>query len=264
MLNIIKSIRYYLHRDILAWAYVAIVLGICGIFLVMSLDGVGVDEYTGAYGFRANVELNQILIIVVSLLFVPLICAGDFSDKFINYELLGGYKKKHSYFARALYSYVFVYAIFVITCFLSLIIGCILNGYQSPDLQVNDLLKLLVVGFVMVFRFVSVVIFLSFLLENVVAASVVVYFLEVMAIFPSIILSEILEGMEKTYILSTLETYEKVMLPSDFEPSFVNGRDLYIPVYNFAENIGAVVESFVFGAVLLIVGYFIFKSRDRK
>lgn len=264
MLNIIKSIRYYLHRNILTWAYVLMVLAVYVYAVAMTLSETSVDEYTGAYAFRLMVEWNNIFIMVVAILFVPLICANDFPDKFINYELLEGYKKKHSYYARAMYSYVLVYAWFIISCFIPMIIGCLMNGYQSADLQVNDLFILLLSGFVMVFRFVSVVVFLSFLFENIVASCVVVYFLEVLTLFPSMLLGEIFEGLKKTYILSSGATYEKVMLPSDMVPGFVDGKDVYLPIYNFSENLGAVVGSFVFGAVLLTAGCFIYKSRDRK
>ena len=264
MLNIIKSIRYYLHRNILTWGYVIIVLTVYVIAVAMDLAGTSVDEYTGAYAFRLMVERNGLFIMIVAILFVPLICANDFPDKFINYELLGGYKKKHSYYARAFYSYVLVYTWFIISCIIPMIIGCLMNGYQSTDLQVNDLFILLLWGFVMVFRFVSFVIFLSFLFENIVASCVVVYFLEVLTMFPCMILGEIFEGMKKTYILSSAATYEKVMLPSDMVPSFVDGKDVYLPIYNFSENLGAVVGSLVLGAVLLTAGYLVFKSRDRK
>ncbi len=264
MLNIIKSIRYYLHRDILTWTYAIMVLTVYVITVASALSGTSVDEYTGAYAFRLMVESNELFIMIVAMLFVPLICANDFPDKVINYELLGGYKKKHSYYARTLYSYVVVYAWFIISCFIPMIIGCLMNGYQSADLQVNDLFILLLLGFVMVFRFVSVVVFLSFLFENIVASTVAVYFLEVLTLFPSKLLGEIFEGLKKTYILSSVATYEKVMLPSDMVPSFVDGKDVYLPIYNFSENLGAVVGSLVFGAVLLTAGYLVFKSRDRK
>lgn len=262
MLNIIKSIRYSLHREMLTWVYATAILIAYVFMVILSLDNV--DVYTGAYGFRAIVESNEIICFVVALLFVPLICSSDFSDKFINYELLGGYKKSHVYFARALYSYVFVYGYFMVSCGIPLIIGCIMNGYCSFDLQVNDLFLLLIVGLVMVLRGVSVVIFFSFLFENNIASVLVMYLLEVMSLMPSVLLGELFEGLDKTYFISTVATYEKVMLPSDMVPGFVNGRDVYLPVYNFSENIGAIVGSLVFGAVLLFVGYAIFSSRDRK
>lgn len=262
MLNIIKSIRYSLRRDYLAWAYAIAVLALYIFTVAVSIGGVG--EYTGAYGFRAIAESNEVVVLVVTIFFVPLICSSDFSDKFINYELLGGYKKTHSYFARALYSYVFVDAYFVISCFISLMIGCVMNGYHSSDLQVNDMFMLFLAGFVMIFRFVSVVVFFSFLFENTVASPVIVYLLEVIVMMPSMLLSELFEGLEKTYILSSVATYGTVMKPSDMVPGFVNGKDVYLPVYNWGENINALVISFVFGAVLLTAGYCVFKSRDRK
>lgn len=262
MLNIIKSIRYSLHREMLTWVYETAILIVYVYMVILSLDNV--DVYTGAYGFRAIVESNEIICFVVALLFVPLICSSDFSDKFINYELLGGYKKSHVYFARALYSYVFVCVYFLISCSVPLIIGCAMNGYCSSDLQVNDLLMLLLVGLVMVLRGVSVVLFFSFLFENSIASIPVTYLLEVMSLMPSMLLGELFEELEKTYFISSVATYEKVMLPSDMVPGFVNGRDVYLPVYNFGENIGVIIGSLVFGVVLLIAGYAIFSSRDRK
>lgn len=262
MLNIIKSIRYSMRCDYLAWAYAVAVLAIYVFTVVSSITGV--EEYTGAYGFRAIVETNEIVVFVVTILFVPLICSSDFSDKFINYELLGGYKKTHSYFARALYSYLLVYAYFIISCFISMIIGCVMNGYQSSDLQVNDLLMLLLAGLVMIFRFVSVVVFFSFLFENAIASPAVVYLLEVISLVPSMLLGEVFEELKKTYILSYVATYETVMKPTDMVPGFVNGKDVYLPVYNWGENVTAIVVSFVLGAVLLTAGYCVFKSRDRK
>ena len=77
MLNIIKSIRYSMRRDYLAWAYAVAVLAIYVFTVVLSITGV--EEYTGAYGFRAIVETNEIVVFVVTILFVPLICSLGYS-----------------------------------------------------------------------------------------------------------------------------------------------------------------------------------------
>ena len=52
MLNIIKSIRYYLHRNILTWVYVLMVLAVYVYIVAMNLSETSVGEYTGAYAFR--------------------------------------------------------------------------------------------------------------------------------------------------------------------------------------------------------------------
>ena len=110
----------------------------------------------------------------------------------------------------------------------------------------------------------TVVVFFSFLFENAIASPVVVYLLEVISLIPSMLLGELFEELKKTYILSSVATYETVMKPTDMVPGFVNGKDVYLPVYNWGENVTAIVVSFVLGAVLLTVGYCVFKSRDRK
>ncbi len=158
-------------------------------------------EYTGAYAFRNAVSNNEILMLFFVLLFVPSICAGDFKDNCINYEIMSEYTKRQIYFARAIFCYILAYGFFVISCFVPTFIGCIMKGYCSYDLKIGDLCKLLLVGLVLIFRIVSVMIFLSFLLENVDLSTFAMYMIEEISFIPSF-LSVDFEAFQKAYYFS--------------------------------------------------------------
>lgn len=261
MLNSIKSQRYQMRRDIF------LLVGTLGAVLLPSLIAFTEVEWSNATGsdiLRHYLgESSWIFLIYAIIFLIPRICGGDFSDKTLYYEILGGKKRWTCYFSRVYMALERIYMIIVIGSILPIALGIAVKGYGS-SIDFGDALAKAGIALCIIFRICCEMIFITFLLQDFKTSALFGMVVELGLLMPIMV---IIAFFKKLKFLSYFSGIMRLLTEMDFSNAkmgFIAGKDVYIAVVDFV-NVEVwmdTVGSVCWGVLLLIIGYVLFRKRD--
>ncbi len=196
--------------------------------------------------------------IVFVLLLTAEICGGDFIDKTMHYELMGGYTRKKIYLSRFWLCFLLSGLFMIVISMIPVITAVALGGW-GDELSLVWCLVRLVLVFFSLFRLICEFVFLSYVVKNsyvAMGAATLVFFV---GIYGNHLIPE------KARFFSGLGTLYEL---TDFQPwsTFTLVGEKMITLYDASMNASQIVSvigsSLVFGLFFLWLGYMVFLKDD--
>lgn len=131
MWNILKSQWYQFRKSrAIKWILFFVVF-----FLVIKYQGlVTADIANGGLFAIEEGDMFCLTMMVLTLVIFGIVCAGDFTDKTINYEIMAGHKRKNIFAARMLLSLFIVSVLYIFMTFMCLVPVSVFLGWgQNAD-----------------------------------------------------------------------------------------------------------------------------------
>ncbi len=256
MKNLIKSQFYQLRKESMSVTFFVVILFM---ELVVSID---IDFGTTASSFLAECGHYMVLVAAAfSLMFTAQVCGSGFLDKTVNYEMMGGYRRRQVYFSKALVSLLIGMA-GAILAFLAPFMTVVLRLGWGTDLDVKGTVVRYLLLIFPLFRMICEFIFLSFLIKNAYVVMALGFFVPVglgtsiMEFFPEC--KSVLLGLSNIYHLAVFpdrQLYRMIDLKViDVYDSFLS------PTYILLTILG----SLVIGIFFLWLGYQYFEKDDLR
>lgn len=262
MFNVMKAQKYQLLRSNLTYCTFLAGLGISAFICMMSMPSSGgFKELTGSMWTVYMSDSYSMLIPMISLIFVIMICGADLSDKTINYEVLTGTKRSDVYFGRVIMSLIMSLICCLIIVVLPILFLTLINGWGTI-MTVSDVsLRIAAMLFPMI-RLTALFTFIAFLFRNNTAVAVTGYLLllaeMMLCSLEEVFDPTLMSGLLSVFSLTRLFKIENV----GFE--YIDGKDVQVvkDILEMSTVRTAAISGIAGTAVLLIIGYMIFRKRD--
>lgn len=256
MINIIKSQFYQIKRSSFLWISTIgffIVIILCAVMSALSYETSMGAPLTGsgliADYFRAITSMAGIYIFI----FASKVCAEDFSDKTINYELMCGHTRRQVFWGRVLIELIagiFIYILLVIS---PVILISALNGFGGA-LKLSDVILRIILLIFPAIRLMCEIAFLSFVFKNPYIIMGIGYLTFIITV-TDILEDSVWMSFTNISLISSFDAYatyglgESVNLiyESSLEPSAI---------------IGTIISSVAFSVIFLLMSYAFFKKDD--
>lgn len=259
MWNIMKAQCYQLKRDRFTICALLFCVGIYTVFVVSG--AMGVEEINGGMMFYASGEMLGVFTLLTTLIFTARICAWDFQDKTINYEVVFGHKRSEVFGARILLCYVLCPVIFTFLWGVPILYGVMTGGW-GPNLDMVDALFRILLEYAVLLRMIAEFILLSFLIRNSYVAMFCGYFVSEILIMPSLFI----KNPENILWMSSVNEMLELLSYSNVKNVFVDGEevDYWISELSdvFVRNL--LVSSAAVWVLCLVLAYLFFKKSDMK
>lgn len=258
MWNIMKAQCYQLKRD--RFIICALLFSV-GIYIVfVATTAMGMEDINGGMMFYTSAEMLGVFTLLITLIITGRVCAWDFQDKTINYEVVFGHKRSAVYGARILLSYVLCLVVFTFLWGVPVLYGVMMGGW-GPNLDMADTMFRILFEYVVLLRMVAEIILLSFLVRNSYITMVSGYFIQGILAMPSMIANDV-----NLYWTSALNQMLELLSYSNSKNIFVDGREVSYLISElsdvFVRNL--LVSSAVIGGICLVLAYLFFKKSDMK
>lgn len=241
MWNIIKSIRYSLRREITTYMFFIITILLLALFVYDTFGGVKLSEIlemTGSEAFISLMDVGAVVgIIVMSVAIIPNVFAGDFSGKYINYEILSGHKRDCQIMARVILSAVYMGLYYLVMIIVPIAFFTVLNGW-GYSLPLKIALRQVVLLILVSARLFTVIAFISYALKNSLY-SLVAFFTDMVLLLPIMLLSPNPESIEPTWLGLTNSLYGLLALTSTTNTyfGFEEGKDVVMSEFTYANEL---------------------------
>lgn len=258
MWNIMRAQAYQLKRDILTIG--AIVL-LCGLhFCISFIQLADRDGLNGGLSLVVTGEMSFVFCLYLLIVIVPRVCAWDFNDRTINYEVLSGHKRAESFIGRILVAYGLAFSLTALLVGCPIIYGIIKGGWGSNVSLGDTALRILLLA-VGVLRFTAELILVSFLFRNSVLASVLgIICIEALSM-PFMLIQD---GAYS--FMSSLDCISDALIFNNNIMGFENGKDITIFLTEFPSYYipGAVISGLVVTTLCLVGAYMFFRKVDLR
>ena len=264
MINVFRSLNYYVRKDLaIVIAFITIAsLPIVSLSFMSALEGLSLSDMTGAVYFA---EMNRdvvIISLVAALLIATRLVGTDFSDRSVNYEILGGNRRITSYLGRIAAG--LLWGCIVCWILMSLPLGylSLINGW-GVTVDIKWALFRQVLMFLPLLRFVSLLIFVTILVRGAgkgMALAVVI--LEVEAIIDTMF-EEILDIKIK-YALAA-SNLMRVLGLDNAKNMVIDGKQVNVYIADLPGNFVAatIAVSLIMTVMYLSVAALVFLRKDR-
>lgn len=241
MWNIIKSLRYAMRRSLIFYSAIACSLLLFGFFLYDFLGNPNLSELDGSMFFTSSLILALPVELFLSLMVVSEICAGEYRDKLINYEIFAGYKRSTGVIARFVLSICYAAVVVLLIVILPTLLISAFRGW-GYHISFKEAAFQLLVWFLTVVKLELFIGMLSFLTRNSIVGGVLGYLLEGAIVAYSLVVSEISLPTEENPlnqavgILSSLFTLLNLSEPNNFYMGFAEGHDVEVYEFTYGAN----------------------------
>ena len=263
MKSIMKASFYQMRREKVIYIAPVIILGLSALTILMAHmggsvgNGTGVvsgDEYV-ANGFGALLQIQLMMYVVI----VGTVCAGDFSDKTSFYEVMSGHRRRDVFWGR-------VIPAIMISMFLSVLItgtelGLIymLQGWEGR----MNFFEVVMRNVLMLFplcRILCELICVAFLVREkwlVIGIGMFIYIIS--SVLPSFVQdsASVILGITNIQLLSDYESWMTYNVVDGIEMVTV-----YDSSISFGMAAGTIAASVAAGAFFLFLGYHFFEKDD--
>ncbi len=259
MINIIKSLKYQVLRDNFTYYALIAVIGCIAITIYSGIDAQ--SEFRGC-DMTVYIGQGSLIMFVPYLLSSTRIMGWDCGDKTINYEILSGHSRAEAYWGRVIVAITCSVVFYIIYAVIPVLFCTLVNGWGNA-MDMGGAILRIVLLILPTIRMNCEFIFFTILAGNGYIGLLIGYlFTEFGAIIG--VLSEELSKINITWQLAICNAVELGEFNSTM--GFADGEDItyYIADLETSVIISTVVVSLTVSAVLLIMGYFIFKKRDLR
>ena len=260
MKKIISSQLYQLRCKLsLLRITLLMTVGIAAMGLLVTATSEG-EKSAGALFLEGN-GLSWIFQIMLIGIMCGMICAGDFGEKDLNYELMNGHSRLSSYAARVFICVAFTSVVATLLAFAPYIVTALVYGW-GDRIKATDICIRTALFFFPFMRMASLFSMLAFIVKK----QSVVITLGFLSEMGCIILNHVI--LNKVGYMLGIFNLTELMNVGDFSLyTVVPGRG--VVQYTVCEGapdpglaIGTVIVSLVMSAVYLVAGYAFFRRDD--
>lgn len=254
MKNIIRAQFFQLKRDRLCFI-VAFLMAAALLYITWFAWTTSEHNITAGSYFVDSLMMHVMIAIMPTLMLVGQMCCGDFPDKTINSELMGGHKRIESYFGRAIPCILVTVPMALLMIAAPVIFAFFLGGWGSEVSFSAVAVRFLLVGVVLL-RLVCEYIMLSFIVKNPYIMMALGYMVFVLQISP------IFDGME-SHVLAITNLNMLFRIGGWYTYGIENSVNFVYDLYMEPMKIfGTVAVSLIVSAAALIIGYVFFRNDD--
>lgn len=240
MWNIIKSIRYSLRREMTTYLFFLITIIVVGFCTYDMFSGIKVSEImeiTGSKSFVLIIQATSIGALFLALMIIPIVFAGDFTGKYIHYEILSGHKRNSQILSRTILSVIYVAIYFLVMIIVPVTFFTVINGW-GYSLPLSVAIRQVVLLFLYSLRFSFIMAFICFALKNSLY-SIVVFFVEITLMLPIMLLTPNQEMAGPSWIGLLLSVYNMLSLgePTNTYLGFAEGMDVTMYEFSYAPEL---------------------------
>lgn len=261
MYNVMKAQMYQLLRSNSTYYAFIAGIGMCLLGCAFTIADGNSMQVSGSTWLILMSGSIQMLLPVMSLIFVVMVCGGDMGDKTINYEVLTGKRRIDVYLGRAVISLMTS----LLCCLVSVVIPLLgvtaVQGWGNTMTVEDVSLRIAAMLFPML-RLTAFYVFIAFLFRNKAALAVAgcaVVLIEIMV-------SSFLEVFDPNILMSlfSVSAVESVFAVNNLGLDYIDGNDVWV-VKDLLEmtTFRTVAISGLAGAVVfLVLGYLTFRKKD--
>lgn len=259
MWNIMKAQCYQLKKDRFTICALLFCAGIYTAFVINT--AMGMEDINGGMMFYASSEMLGVFALLITLILTARICAWDFQDKTINYEVAFGHKRGEVFGARSLLSYALCPVVFTFLWGIPVLYGVMMGGW-GPNLDMSDTLLRILLEYAVLLRMVAEFILLSFLIRNSYITMVFGYFGIGILAMPS----SLIENNENILWTSSLNEMLELLSYSNSKNVFVDGKEVSFLISELSPVVvrNLLISSAALGTLFLVLAYLSFKKSDMK
>lgn len=256
MRDIIKSQLYQLKKNKLA---AIVFIGLAAVLTAMVFMLVGLNDdkslNAGCYYFAFYLSVTNTCSMMFSVVAVGEMCAGDFTDKTANYELMSGHTRKEVYFGRVIPCLAVGTLGSFFLVLLPLIITTAVYGWGTKLSAGAAALRLGLMLFPII-RIVCEFIFITFVVKNPYAVMGIGYLTLMLGQSDPLLQSDsVLLGVTNIGFLSRVDSYYVYGLNGEVHFIFDGSLGL-------SEIIGTIAASVIVGGLAIYMGYVFFGKDD--
>lgn len=263
MYNIIKSMSYQIKRD--NFTYYAILAAFGLYFFIICYSGPDAkwEEFTGSYMVQLLGNGGFMGLSVAILLLSTRIMGWDYTDKTINYEILAGHKRSEVYWGRVIASLICNIGLIIPGVVAPIGLCTIINGWGN-GMEVGGALLRVALFILPLLRLTCEFTFITVLMSNGFVGLIVGYIYLQVSSLATVFIEEMNDKINITWQLVEANCIE--LLTFNSKMGFIDGEDVVVYITDIEPSliISTVVASLGISAVLLILGYVIFKKRDLR
>lgn len=262
MFNVMKAQRYQLLRSNLTYCIFLFALGISAFICLISLPAsIPFEQMTGSLWFVCMHGSYPMFLPMLTILFVIMICGSDLGDKTINYEVLTGTKRSGVYFGRVIMSEIMSVLCCLVTVGAPILFLTAVNGWGNA-MTVSDVTLRIVSMIFPIIRLTAFFTFFAFLFKSEVAVGVTAF----IALMIEMMLCSLEEIFDPSVLASLLSVFSltRIFKIENIGFDYIDGKDVQVvkDLLETSTAMNTVISGIVGTAVLLIIGYMIFRKRD--
>lgn len=261
MWNVFRSLMYQTKRDIVFVVFSILLLVFPTVVLVINVGSL--EGLRGSDIFIQFQEVAAMLNIFIALVVVPRISGWDMNDKTINYDVLSGHSRLQVFGGRVLASVTCATVLAILNTAIPVILATVCGGWGDTFPVANALahFALMILTFI---RMCCILILFTFALHNCYAAMLIGYVYIGVSGGVILMLQE-LAGIELPTTVSAFLNMED-LVADNMSVQKINGVQTAVYVENLTSGfvVETILGAIVVSAILLILGYAIFRRRDLR
>jgi ABC-type transport system involved in multi-copper enzyme maturation permease subunit len=217
---------------------------------------------TSKYMLSIGATLMEIYIFA-TMIFAAKAVGGDGGDKTINYELLNGHSRTRVYWSRIITGILWSVLLVVITNMVPYGIFTLINGWGEETAPMEIFIRLVMAAFP-IMRISAIFMLLTSLVESAGGGMAISYGVAFIETIMDAVLDEV-KLFDKTYVLG-LSNLSKLMRYNNSWEFVENGHTVTWFDYSISNDmiLKTAAFSILATAVYLIIGYVVFRKRDRN
>ncbi len=266
MWNIIKSIRFSIKHSVSTYVVIAFSVLFMILNSIDSLSSMTLSDLTGSNLFITLSSSYPYGLIPIVIVLIANVFAGDFPNKFINYEVLSGHKRNSIVSARLLLGSIYFLLFYIIVMVIPITVVSLINGwgYVIPLSDASRQFALLLVTGYRMFAFLSL---MTFVFGNILVSGLT-FAIEVMFTIPLLLMSPDPEVMQPTWpgLLSSVYNVLATPDPTNSILGFADGKDINMCEFVYADGLLPPLfgVSIIVSVVCIALMYVINEKRDFK
>lgn len=265
MVNLIKSHNYTLCHNMLSviTLFSITVLPFLGMYFNGFLSGDNWRDMTAStYSISLGGTILEIFLFA-TLIFSAKAVGGDSGDKTINYELMSGHSRSSVYWSRILTGVFWAVILVIITSLVPYGVLTLVNGWGDGTAPKEILLRLCL-SFFPLLRFAAVFMLLTSLVDSAGGGLAIGYGVVLVETILDAVFEEI-GNYDMTYIF-TISNLSKLMRYNNSWEFVENGKAITWFDYSITNDmiVKTIGFSLITAALYMIIGYVVFKKRDKN
>lgn len=266
MKNLIKTLNYQTRRDnITYYAYIAALVGL--LLGCYTEDGIILNLTGSEYFTQTSGVCGCISIIFYFSIIITRICGWDYSDKTINFQLLGGHSRNNVFWSRIWVSFIRSVPVGIFLYIFPPIFLTLKNGW-GINADIYGIIFRCFLAVLIILRIYSECVLFTFLTKSCYTGLVISgmsFFLSNQIVSFITMLKEHAE-LSKPGIISSMSNLFDIMSFHDYDFQYINGVDERI--YNSEIDSGYAALTITVSVLICIVSIFFswcnFKKTDMK
>ncbi|MDO5155390.1 MAG: hypothetical protein Q4D51_05445 [Eubacteriales bacterium] len=259
MCNIRKALWYQMRKDLLLFVatIMALIIPSCIVFM-----DTGFEKMSGGMSAVAVSEFFPMIAYYYLFLVVPKIFGGDFKDKVLNYEVLGGHNRKDVFGVRAGMALVFPISVLIISFVIPIGITTALHGFGG-NITLKELVILYGMFVCTMIRFAVECMLITMLVGSSLMGQIFTCIGEEMMMLPVVIVGGFEDEIKGGYF-SALFRMTSVLNFNNCRTGYYNGEDIVQFIIKpdafawFMDSAGALCIA----SLLLFITYRIFRKKN--